>query len=166
MVSGAVQLREPSPRKLILLGNTLSLLFLGLLFLIAYFRARGLAFFSLTGTVLAILSFLPHELLHAVCFKEDVYLFLYLKGGMMFVVGSEDFGKWRFVLMSLLPNIILGIIPYIIFLFNPVYGAMGTFGAMALAMGVGDYLNVYNALTQVPENGKVFMYQMSTFLYQ
>lgn len=48
----------------------------------------------------------PHELLHALCFKKDVYLYTNLKQGMLFVIGTETMSKGRFIFMSMLPNII------------------------------------------------------------
>lgn len=162
MVPNAVKFREPSQNMLTLVGNALSVAIAVLTFGFAYIRANGLVF-NTTGLVLAILSLIPHEFLHAVCFKEDVYFYLYLKGGMAFVIGDEDFEKWRFIAMSMLPNVIFGFIPYVAFVLNPTYKLLGSLGALALAMGAGDYMNVFNALVQVPKNSKIFMYQMNTY---
>ena len=57
------------------------------------------------GSVLAMLSAIPHEFLHAICFKEDVYLFQDLAKGVLFVYSPEIMSKRRFIFMSLLPNI-------------------------------------------------------------
>lgn len=56
------------------------------------------------GAMTSMLLLLPHELLHAICFKKDVYLYTNWKQGMLFVVGPETMSKGRFVFMSLLPN--------------------------------------------------------------
>ena len=63
------------------------------------------------GGICGGLSMFPHELLHAVCFKKDVYMYNDLIHGLMFVVGTEDMSKARFIFMCLCPNLILGIIP-------------------------------------------------------
>ena len=110
------------------------------------------------GSVLAMLSAIPHEFLHAICFKEDVYLFQDLAKGVLFVYSPEIMSKRRFIFMSLLPNIIFGFIPYIIFLIRPDLFFFGVFGSLCISMGMGDYINVFNALTQVPKGRKVFMY--------
>ena len=68
----------------------------------------------------------------------------------MFVVGPEDMSKVRFIFMSLLPNLVFGLIPYVIFLAFPEQRFLGTLGALCLGMGAGDYYNVFNALTQMP----------------
>ena len=61
----------------------------------------------------------PHEILHAICFKEDVYLYTNWKQGMLFVVGSETMSKGSFILMSMLPNVVFGILPYIVGMIYP-----------------------------------------------
>ncbi len=165
MEPSAVQFREISPKYYALVGNALSVAVAALTFGVAFLRT-GQWIFNLLGALLAILSIFPHEFLHALCFREDVYFYTYFKGGMAFVVGDEDFEKWRFILMSMLPNVVFGFVPFIVFLLNPAYRLLGTMGAVAIALGVGDYINVYNALTQVPPKGKIFMYQMSTYWYQ
>ena len=94
------------------------------------------------GCLAALLALFPHELLHAVCFKQDVYLYTNWKQGLLFVVGPEPMSKRRFILMCLLPNLLLGFLPYI-----------------------GDYYNIINALTQMPKGAKTYLYQMHSFWY-
>ncbi|MBQ8538737.1 MAG: DUF3267 domain-containing protein [Ruminococcus sp.] len=117
------------------------------------------------GSILALLVLFPHELIHAICFKEDVYLFTNLKQGMLFVVGPEDMSKARFIFMSLLPNIILGFIPYLIFLVNPNLAILGAFGAINIASGAGDYLNVINAITQMPKGSRTYLHHFNSCWY-
>lgn len=69
----------------------------------------------------------------------------------MFVVGTEDMSKGRFIFMCLCPNLILGIIPYILFLIFPQFVGLGLFGIICIGMGFGDYLNIYNAIKQMPK---------------
>ena len=83
----------------------------------------------------------------------------------MFVVGTENMSKTRFVLMSLCPNIIFGFVPFVLFLIFPSWTFLGTLGALAIGMGAGDYYNVFNCLTQVPKGGKVYMYGMNSYWF-
>ena len=87
------------------------------------------------------LSLFPHELLHAICYKEDVYLYNNLRQGLFFIIGTEDMSKSRFVFMCLCPNIFLGLIPYSVFLFIPHAVFLGLFGLICIGMGFGDYIN-------------------------
>lgn len=162
LIADAVPFREPAPEKLGLIANGVSLIILVLTFGIGYLRTGGFGFISIPGLIIAVVSLIPHELLHALCFKEDVYMYTFFQKGMLFVVGSEDMSKGRFIFMSLLPNIVFGFIPFIVFLINPAYTLLGSLGALAIAEGAGDYINVYNAATQMPKNSYAYMYRMST----
>ena len=115
------------------------------------------------GIILALLTLFPHEILHAICFKEDVDI--YLADGGAFVCGTETMSKFRFVFMSLLPNIIFGFIPFIIFLIFPKMTVLGTLGLMGISMGVGDYYNVFNSLTQMPKGARCFMEKQNSYWY-
>lgn len=115
------------------------------------------------GVILALLTLFPHEFLHAICFKEDVDM--YLADGGAFVCGTETMSKFRFIFMSLLPNIIFGFIPFIIFLIHPNLTILGALGVMAISMGVGDYYNVFNSLTQMPKGARCFMEKQNSYWY-
>lgn len=117
------------------------------------------------GGIMPMLIMFPHELLHAICFKKDVYIYTNFKQGMLFVVGPEDMSKARFIFMSLLPNIIFGFIPYIIWLIFPQLLFMGVFGTLSIGMGAGDYYNVFNAATQMPKGARTYLYIFNSFWY-
>ncbi len=118
------------------------------------------------GAILSLLVLFPHEVLHGICFKEDVYMYTNLKQGMLFVVGTEDMSRARFIFMSLLPNVLFGCIPYLLFLFHPRLVGLGFFGLLCLGMGFGDYINVFNTLTQVPRGALVYLCGMHSFWYK
>ncbi len=120
------------------------------------FLGIGLFFFAL----------LPHELLHAVCFGKDHEVELYIapKNRMLFVVCVQPVSKRRFIFMSLLPNLVLGWAPLLAWAVLPYGGAhsnlLFSFSVMAILGGIGDYLNVFNALRQMPKGS---MQQLSGF---
>lgn len=166
----AVQFREAeSMKQLALIANIgcfLVMLLLAVPFVLlakAYIRDHTLQL-SLAA-VLSCLSAPIHECLHAVCFRKDVYYYSYLRKGILFVVGTEDMSKSRFIFMSLCPNIVLGFIPYIIFLLFPNMVFFGVFGILCTGMGFGDYINVYNALRQMPKGSKTYLSGMHSYWY-
>ena len=57
------------------------------LLIILFFRCgrNGLINLFWGGRSLSMLCLFPHEILHAVCFKEDVYLYTNFKQGMLFL---------------------------------------------------------------------------------
>jgi hypothetical protein len=126
----------------------------------------GFGSLLLGGFLLPFLAFLPHELLHAVCFGKDaeVKLFISVKNMLLFVVSTQPVSKARFIFLSLLPNLALGWIPLLVWAVIPYRGA-GTenllfFSVISALGGVGDYLNVFNAARQMPKGS---MQQLSGF---
>ncbi len=166
---GEVAFREPDQKMFALIANVCSIAVCAALFAILYFIARPdyMAMFGALcyGCILSMLTLLPHELLHALCFKNDVYLYLWPSKMMAFVHGTESMSKSRFIFMSLLPNIVFGVIPFVLFLINREWLAAGSMGAMCISMGLGDYINVFNAATQMPKGAKAFMKGFHTYWY-
>lgn len=150
--------------------NKLSLVMNGIAILVAvvtigiYFF-RGRQPMHIVGMILSIVTLVPHEFLHAICFKEDVYMYENLRKGMLFVVGPGTFTKGEFVFMSLLPNLVFGFIPFLIFLIDPSHVILGTLGAISIPAGGGDYYNVFNALTQMPKGSRTYMNGMHSYWY-
>lgn len=116
------------------------------------------------GFIVSLLTMVPHELLHAVCFRGTVYMYIWNVIG-MFVYCPEPISKRRFVFMSMLPNLVFGFIPFIIFLAAPQLEILGVMGGFCIAMGVGDYYNIFNGLTQMPRDSVCFMEKQSTYWY-
>lgn len=163
--TGYVQFKEAENiKKFAVIMNILALVItFVLLFIVDYISDERI---SMIGVYLSLASLVPHEFLHALCFKEDVYMYQNLKQGMMFVVGIEDMSKIRFIMMGLCPNIVFGFIPFILFLIFPNLTVLGTLGALAIGMGAGDYYNVFNALTQVPKDAKIYMSGFHSYWYK
>lgn len=166
---GYVAFREPpNLSRFALLANLLSLVILAAAVIpcilrgkaafrdLSDFMERGYIRFFI-GLVLSLVCSVPHEFLHALCFKDEVMMFTNLRKGILFVVGTEDMSRGRFIFMSLLPSIVFGFIPYILYLIFPQATMLAGLGVFAVAAGAGDYINVYNCLTQVPRGAKVYM---------
>ena len=167
---GAVPFKEAKDSKqLSLIANAASVVIMVLLAVPAYFRCREFLWASplqmMFCAIASMLILFPHEILHALCFKEDVYLYTNWKQGLLFVVGPETMSKGRFIFMSLLPNLVLGIIPYLIGIIFPNQVFAVVLGILATGMGAGDYYNVLNALTQMPKGSRTYLYQFSSYWY-
>lgn len=165
-VPSAVAFKEPEDmKKLTAIVTVISLVITALALALACLRARKV-FLDTLGTLASLAFLYPHELLHALCFQKDVYMYSNLKQGMLFVVGTESMSRARFIFMSLLPNLLFGLLPLLVFMLDPSLAFFGSLGALSLGAGAGDYLNVYNTLTQVPKGGKVFMSGMHSYWYK
>lgn len=167
---GAVKFKEAEDsKKLGIIANIASIIIMLVLAVPAFFRARDFiasGFIQLyIGILLSMAFAFPHELLHAICFKKDVYLYTNLAQGMLFVIGPEDMSKGRFIFMSLLPNIVFGFIPYIIGMIFPQCVLLLSLGVMSIGMGAGDYYNVFNASTQMPKGARTYLYKFNSYWY-
>ena len=163
---GAVKFKEAeNPTELAKLvgGWSVGILIVGMAGL--FLRGGGFGAFNFWGMMATGLILFPHEFIHAICFKEEAYVYTNWRQAMLFVVGTEDMTRNRFVFMSLLPNVVFGLIPYMVFLICPEYTFWGTLGAMALSMGVGDFYNVYNAMTQMPKGAKTYLCGFHSYWY-
>ena len=124
------------------------------------------AIWMIIGAVCGGLSLLPHELLHAMCYKKDVYLYNDLSHGLLFVVGTEDMSKARFIVMCLCPNIIMGLVPYTIFSDHaPPCGTRFVWDHLHWNGFWKLYWNVYNAARQMPSKAKTYLCGIRSFWY-
>jgi len=128
--------------------------------------------FNIWGILLALLMIIPHELLHAIAFPRhaEVQVWHSLRNGMAFVTSTCPMTKARFIFLSLLPNIIFGFLPLLIWIllpaeFSQTAEILLSFATLSLVMGVGDFLNVYNAITQVPNHAMVQLSGFHSYWY-
>ena len=162
-----VKFKEPeNSKKLALIVNLIAIPIMLIFYIpVLIVDLKGSGTHTILALVLYLVGLFPHEILHALCFKEDVYLFTNFKHGMLFVAGPEDMSKSRFIFMSLLPNIVLGVIPYVIFVIHPTWTTLGALGALNLTAGSGDYLNVFNAITQMPKGARTYLHQFNSYWF-
>lgn len=167
---GYVPFKEPSQKTLAVVMNIIAFVITIALIVPVYDVSRE--YFTqvdhwymalLPMSVGCMLVVFPHEFLHGLCFKGDVYMYTDLSKGMCFVVGPELMSKGRFILMCLLPNIVFGFIPYILWIVFPNLWYLGFWGAFAIGMGGGDFMNVINALFQMPRGSKTYLHGMNSF---
>ena len=168
--SNAVKFKEvDSTKELADIANGIAIALMILLSIPVYLKYKGSLFDyfdeMMVGAMLPLLTMFPHELIHALCFKEDVYLYTNFKQGLLFVVGCETMSKQRFIFMSLLPNIVFGFLPYMISFLGIQYLTLAVLGVIAIGMGAGDYYNVFNALIQMPKGARTYLYQMNSYWY-
>ena len=166
----AVKFKEvDSTKELAVIANGIAIALMILLAIPVYLKYKGLLFDyfdeMMVGAMLPLLTMFSHELIHALCFKEDVYLYTNFKQGLLFVVGCETMSKHRFIFMSLLPNIVFGFLPYMISFLGIQYLTLAVLGVIAIGMGAGDYYNVFNALIQMPKGARTYLYQMNSYWY-
>jgi len=168
---GSVEFKEFKSSKIQgIVTNALGFILIIPLFIFMWFYSNltlsQLAPILFISSVISFVLLFPHEFLHAICFKKDVYLYIYPQGGTLFVTGPEDMSKARFIFLSLLPNIVFGIIPFIIYLFFPNLYILGGIAVGCVIQGIGDYFNAYNALIQMPKGSRTYLYGEKSYWYK
>lgn len=128
--------------------------------------------FNSVGVLIAFFMLIPHEFLHAICFPKDaeVQIWYSPKNLMAFVFSTYPLSKRRFIFISLLPNIILGFLPLLVWVLLPTDmvrfpEGLFSFAAINLLFGIGDYLNVLNAAMQMPKNSVTQLYGFNSYWY-
>lgn len=142
-----------------------ALLLIIVLLLIGFDNFSNTMFVFIIAFIVSLLTMILHELLHGICYKGKVYLYTNLRQLMLFVVGEDHLSKGLFIFMCMLPNIIFGFIPYILFLINNDLLLLGFLGAMCISYGMGDYYNVWNTIRQVPKDGLIFAKGHNSYWY-
>lgn len=112
--------------------------------------------------VIGLLLFLPglvfHELLHAFAYPRHALCQVWLapREGALLVVSTFPVTKARFLFLSLLPGVVLGVLPLVLWAVSPaLQGSAFTFGLLNLISCTGDWLNVKNTVQQVPTGAMV-----------
>ena len=166
--AGAVPFKEAEDSKaLAKVAGVVSIVLLAVFGAVLYLRC-GNGLFSMQttlGCLLSLAAVFPHELLHAACFRGDVYLYTNLRQGLLFVVGPETMSKARFIFMSLLPSVVFGLLPFTATMINPSLVYLGVCGTLSISMGAGDFFNVFNAITQMPKGARTYLYKFNSFWY-
>jgi hypothetical protein len=149
---------------LIVVMSFVSILLLYILgiFLINHFGRELLCIPSVIAVVVSVLFNIPHEYIHAICFKEEAYI--YITNGAFFAMSPEHMTKRRYLIMLMLPFLVLGIIPLCIGLVLR-YSPLAVFGVMSIIPCTGDLYMAISALFQVPKNGKIYLYDMVNYWY-
>ena len=123
----------------------------------------GIAAFMI-AMVAAYVSQYIHEYIHAFAMPKAVKKQIYVmpQNQMLFVYIEESVPKRQFLISVLAPAVILGIIPYIIWIIStpilPIYVSIGMvmYSFIMTVCAIGDYLNAFNCIRQVPKGAKVF----------
>ena len=48
---------------------------------------------------------------------------------------------------------------------NPEWTLLGIFASFGISAGAGDYLNVFNAITQMPKGARTYLHHFNSYWY-
>lgn len=167
---GAVKFKEAEDlKKFTIITNVIGIVIALVMIVLALIRCKEYidsnVWQLLLGLLFSVLAIVPRSLLQILFFREDVYLYINLPQLMVLLVGPETMSKKRFILMSLFPNIVLGIIPYVVGMIFPNLLILVVIGVIFTVIGAGDYYNAFNAITQMPNGARTYLYQCNSYWY-
>lgn len=164
----AVKIKENTVLNGVYVGTSLYLLIIAILLVILltygsyhlHGKANMLSSFTiyelLIGLILAYVFLFPHEWLHAICYGKGAEVEIYSKlFRYKFVYSTNPITKTRSMILYLLPGLLLGWVPFIIWAITPLDGFFGhimwVFSSLMILCAAGDYYSVYNTLRQMPK---------------
>lgn len=175
----AVKFKEPdSILKAFLLGGLVSLPVLFVSTILLIFKVGNfmrLPFYQFILIILLdfILLYI-HELIYALSLPIYIEKEIWSKmnEGALFVYFNKPITKLRFIWVCFAPNLILGYIPFVLFILgffdfnNILCNIIGVVSWAMIISGVGDYLNIYNTIIQVPKDAKVLNYGLNSYWFK
>lgn len=172
--SDAVKFKEPKNigvLYLFSLGITFLLLFLVYLFSTHILCRENVKYFDIGGLLLFVLSIIPHELLHAMCYPKNSVVYMYCMPSKMcfFVYSKSSLSKNRFIFMSILPSLVFTFITFIVWCVYPISNSVSDslIGLVSYSIigSSGDVLNIINALLQMPANSYTKLSGFSSYWF-
>lgn len=129
--------------------------------------SRGALF---CGVALAIPFLFVHELLHAICCPRGSIVNVYWSTAGVSLIPTCPIKKQRYIIMALLPTLVLGIMPFLIWLFIPamdvtVGSIIFAFSIGSLSMSIGDMFNVLIAIKKMNHNSYLITSAMQIYIF-
>lgn len=148
-----------------LLGILLPAILLG----IRYLMEGEMPFvFNILGCLVGCVLLLPHELMHGICFRQKAHVGVYqmIRPSKMFIAANEPVSKSRYIFMRLFPNLVMGVLPLVIWMFiSPeTYLAKTLFsiGFINMIAGAEDYMNIRRTIRYVPPFSQIYVSGIKT----
>lgn len=124
----------------------------------------------LVGVVLALALLIVHEFIHAIFCPKAAIIYAYYSSAGISLVPTCKLGKARYLVVAAMPNLILGIVPLIIWTTCPQINAtigsiIFTIAIGSLAMGIGDIYNIILAIAKMPQKSSIVTSGMNCYFF-
>lgn len=129
--------------------------------------SRGALF---CGVALAIPFLFVHELLHAICCPKGSIVNVYWSTAGISLIPACPIKKQRYIIMVLLPTLVLGVIPFLIWLLIPtmdvtIGSIIFAFSIGSLSMSIGDLSNVLAALKKMNRDSYLITSAVQIYIF-
>lgn len=182
-LKGCIEFKEPATflqsffKNFIIIFPLLMILIIGILIKIRLidflFTFNNIFKILISACIIALICNIIHKLLHAVLYPSIVIKNIIKNPKLLY--GFYNFNipisKKKFILISIFPNLILGFLPFMIWMLGLFdYQTLFSQSLIIIAMinifaGIRDYFNIYSTIKQVPDNAYVFNYGIRTYWY-
>lgn len=134
---------------------------------------EGVAFNKIAlfvGVGLSLVFLVVHELIHALCCPKGTTVFFYLTSAGISCVPTCSLKKIRYLLIALMPTVVLGIIPFVVWLCFPglnviISSILFAFSIGSLSMSVGDIYNAILAAVKMNRNSVLVTSKTNIYYY-
>jgi len=173
--SKAIMFKEPNNiTGVFLLGGLISLPMIVITFIGLIGKINLTVELIGVSSVISMILVYLHEFIHALSFPKNMKKEIWTKFDelALFVYCNEAVSKTRFIWVSIAPNLILGFIPFILFIMgvfdfnNFIRDLIGFTSWVMIISGIGDYLNIYNAIRQVPNKAYIINSGFHSFWFK
>lgn len=135
---------------------------------------KDIIFSIIFSSIIILLYQFLHEIIHALLFPHKALKEIYVSKDLssLFVYCTSPVSKIRFIIITIAPNIILGVVPlFTAVLCREVLSPVPVMiliitGYISIVMGIGDYCNIYNAVYQVPAGAYIFNSGLHSYWYE
>lgn len=125
----------------------------------------------LIGIGLALVFVVVHELIHAICCPKDATIWIYWTSAGIAAVPTCPLTKRRYIFVALMPTLILGIVPFIVWLLLPglnvtLSSIFFTFSIGSMGMCVSDVYNGILATQKMPAGSVLITSDNNCFFFE
>lgn len=127
----------------------------------------------MVSSIILIWCPLVHEIIHAFFFPRKYLKEIYVSKDLtsMFVYCTAPVSRLRFITILLAPNMVLGVLPlFTVLLYKNILLPTMVLTIIitsffSIIIGIGDYYNIYNTMSQVPKNAFIFNSGLHSYWY-
>lgn len=121
------------------------------------------------GMALSLVLLPVHELIHSLCYPKGATVFAYRNGLKIQLHSTTAISKQRFILFLIMPVLVLGIAPLLVWFFLPAgatffNGFLYGFAFSGIGISIGDIVTLATAVRVIPK-GNWFMASGTKFYH-
>lgn len=128
-------------------------------------------FWFFVGAAVSLFFLVVHELIHALCCPRGAIVYFYAVPHGVYVVPTRPLRKYRYLFVLIMPTIVLGLIPFMVWMCIPnlhteMSSALFGFALGSLSMSIGDLYNAILAMIKMKSNSMIMTSGTSCYYFE